>query len=130
MWPTHCVQNTYGAQFHEDLEIDEKDIIIDKGLLERTDSYSGFGSPPEKTGLADRLREKLVTHITCVGLAYDYSVGSTARDGSIEGFTTYLVSDATKSVSSDNAEIMSKSLQEHNVIEIQSSTLLAGQPQF
>ena len=98
MWPTHCVQNSHGAEFSAHLERHEDDVVISKGQLERTDSYSGFGTSPEKTDLADKLRAVGATHIYCVGLAYDYCVGATAADGTKEGFTTFLVSDATKSV--------------------------------
>jgi len=47
MWPTHCVQGTHGAEFHSDCELRENEIVVDKGTLERVDSYSGFGSAPE-----------------------------------------------------------------------------------
>lgn len=56
MWPTHCVQNTNGAKFHPECDLKEGEIVVDKGTLERVDSYSGFGSPPEKTGLLDILK--------------------------------------------------------------------------
>ena len=98
MWPTHCVQESKGAEFHPDLVRAESDILVSKGLLERVDSYSGFGSPPEKTDLSEKLKEKGVTTIYCVGLAYDYCVGSTAEDSAKEGFKTYIVMDATRSV--------------------------------
>ena len=92
MWPTHCVQNSHGAEFHKDLIREETDLIIDKGTLERWDNYSGFGTGGgENTGLADKLKAQGVTHITCVGLAYDYCVGSTAADGAKLGFNVSLV---------------------------------------
>ena len=59
-----------------------------------------------------KLKEKGVTHITVVGLAYDYCVGATARDGAIAGYTTYLVTDATASVAPDSEATMKKCLQE------------------
>ena len=57
--------------------------------------------------LAD-LQSKGVTKLYCVGLAYDYCVGSTAVDGAKNGFKTYLVTDATKSVANPSAEAMDK----------------------
>lgn len=31
MWPDHCVQNTFGAEFHKDIVIKDSDIQILKG---------------------------------------------------------------------------------------------------
>ena len=53
MWPVHCVQNTHGAEFHNDLVRKETDVVISKGFELRWDSYSGFGSTGEKTELCD-----------------------------------------------------------------------------
>lgn len=55
MWPAHCVQESQGAEFHPACSLREGEIVIDKGTLERVDSYSGFGSYPEKTPLLDEL---------------------------------------------------------------------------
>ena len=52
MWPVHCIQGSSGSDFHKDLQIDPKqDMIVSKGQLDRVDSYSGFGTSPEKTDL-------------------------------------------------------------------------------
>ena len=72
MWPTHCVQDTYGSQFPKDLEVVDTDIIVRKGTLERVDSYSGFGTPPEDTGLNKLLHDHKITTVYCVGLVFDY----------------------------------------------------------
>lgn len=42
LWPIHCVQNTWGAQIHENIQINHKDIIIYKGTNSFIDSYSAF----------------------------------------------------------------------------------------
>ena len=31
MWPDHCVKETYGEQFHSELNIQDTDIIVKKG---------------------------------------------------------------------------------------------------
>ena len=59
--------------------------------------------------LAD-LRGKGVTKLFVVGLAYDYCVGATAADGAKNGFKTYLVTDATRSVAPATAETMKERL--------------------
>jgi nicotinamidase/pyrazinamidase len=61
MWPTHCIKGTHGAEFHKELKLNkEKDIIINKGQIDRVDSYSGFGSAPEKTELESVLKKNLI----------------------------------------------------------------------
>ena len=76
------------------------------------------------TLLAD-LQAKGVTKLYVVGLAYDYCVGSTAVDGKKNGFTTYLVTDATKSVAAPSAEAMDKCVQESGVIKITHDQVLS-----
>ena len=124
MWPDHCVQGSDGAKFHPLCQPSDTDIIVDKGTDPRVDSYSGFGSAPEVTTLLADLQAKNVTKLYCVGLAYDYCVGSTAEDGAKNGFTTYLITDATRSVNSASAEAMSKRLQAAGVVEITSDQIL------
>ena len=41
-----------------------------------------------------------------MGLAYDYCVGSTAYDGARNGFKTFVVTDATKSVAKNSEDVM------------------------
>ena len=119
MWPDHCVQGTTGAQFHASCQpTADSDIIVSKGQLPRVDSYSGFGTPPETTTLLGDLQAKGVTKLYVVGLAYDYCVGSTAVDGKKNGFTTYLVTDATRSVAAASAEAMDKRIEEAGVVKI------------
>ena len=55
MWPVHCVQGTKGAEFHEKCPVQDGEVIVDKGTDKTVDSYSGFGTPPEKTILLDEL---------------------------------------------------------------------------
>ena len=115
MWPTHCVQGTHGAEFHPLCELRENEIVVDKGTLERIDSYSGFGSAPEQTTLLATLRDRNIQNVVCVGLAYDYCVGSTACDAAKHGFVTTILQDATKSVAASTAEAMTKRLEEAGV---------------
>ena len=106
MWPTHCVQDSKGAERHERCAMREGEIEISKGMIERVDSYSGFGSHPEVTPLKEELDKRGVTEIYCVGLAYDYCVGSTAEDGAKFGYKTFLVTEATRSVAQASHDVM------------------------
>lgn len=40
-WPVHCVAGTTGASFHDKLNVQPDDIIINKGMGQ-TDGYSGW----------------------------------------------------------------------------------------
>lgn len=61
LWPKHCVQGTYDAEFHPDLNIPSAQLIIRKGFHAHIDSYSAFcGSRPRHNdgfnGLLKRAR--------------------------------------------------------------------------
>src|SRR5258706_8395399 len=64
VWPVHCVQQTYGAEFHPSLIDDERIRIVSKGLGDE-DSYSGF----DGTDLASELRRLGVAEVWVGGLA-------------------------------------------------------------
>ena len=106
MWPDHCVQGSEGAKYHSDLILKDSDLEILKGTVEAVESYSGFGSSLDDTGLDEKLKAAGVTKVYCVGLAFDYCVGSTAEDAAKKGFTTYIVKDLTRSVAQDSAQKM------------------------
>jgi nicotinamidase/pyrazinamidase len=101
----------------------ESDIIIDKGTNERVDSYSGFGTPPEDTGLEAKLKDLGITTIYVVGLGFDYCSGSTAFDGASKGFKTILLVDLTRALADDTTKIMESRLASVGV-EIKKSTEL------
>ncbi|KAJ1485899.1 pyrazinamidase/nicotinamidase PncA [Baffinella frigidus] len=102
MWPRHCVQGTYGADFHPDLEFSPSDYVCDKASspLNAVDSYSGFfdNMKGNETPLRAELRARGVSEVYCVGLAYDFCVGSTAVDAVDCGFVSYMVEDCCRAV--------------------------------
>jgi len=93
-WPVHCVQNTPGANFHPDLDVNERVVVVDKATTTEKDAYSGF----EGTGLADLLRERNVNRVYVCGLATDYCVKATVLDALEAGFETYVIEDAVRGV--------------------------------
>jgi len=101
IWPVHCVGETWGSEFHPDLNADGEEI---KKGTSGEDGYSGFSvRDPEtgtesSTGLKSLLRDKGVTDVVVVGLATDYCVKETALDGTRLGFTTTLLADGVRSV--------------------------------
>lgn len=123
MWPTHCVQGSPGAEYHQEVVRKETDIEVLKGQMKMVESYSGFGGDGEETGLEAVLKEKGVTKVYACGLAYDYCVGSTAESAAQAGFETYIIMDATRSVAPESAAKMKVRLDAANVKEIESTNI-------
>ncbi|KAJ7210595.1 Isochorismatase-like protein [Mycena rebaudengoi] len=103
LWPVHCVQGTPGAQLVPDLETARLDRVFEKGQDKRVEMYSAFADPFENPRVAQSdlqayLKEKRVSRIYVVGLALDYCVKATAEHAVKEGYTTFIIEDATKAV--------------------------------
>ena len=83
-WPVHCVQNTWGAALHPDLDV--RGEVVRKGE-NGEDGYSGFTMQDPVSGqtlptrLEALLRERDAERLVVVGLATDYCVRATALDG-------------------------------------------------
>ena len=99
-WPDHCVQNSTGAQFVEQLSDKAQENAFRKGTNREIDSYSGFfdNDHRQATGLGDFLKSKSVSEVFVMGLATDYCVKFTALDAVKLGFETKLVLDGCRGV--------------------------------
>lgn len=101
IWPVHCVQGTWGAEFHPDLEV--KGEVIRKGTSGE-DGYSGFtvrdpqSGAQEGTDLEPLLRKHGIEHVVIVGLATDYCVKETALDARRLRFDTTILLDGVRGV--------------------------------
>lgn len=83
MWPDHCVEGTYGANFHPDLVIDPSDVLTSTGHDPHSVVHSAFGREHRQgsTSLLERLlRERGVTELFLAGLSTDYGILYTALD--------------------------------------------------
>ncbi len=100
MWPDHCVQGSFGAEFHKDLNLEKVTHIVQKGKNPEVDSYSGFQDNNQlvKTDLEDYLKFKDIELVEIVGLALDYCVKYTCIDAANAGFITCLHYKGTKAV--------------------------------
>ena len=100
LWPAHCVQNSAGASFHSGLDVAAIDHVVRKGTDRRIDSYSAFfdNRHLKSTGLEDFLRARDVSAVTICGLATDYCVTYTARDGRELGLEVTVVEDGCRAV--------------------------------
>jgi nicotinamidase/pyrazinamidase len=100
-WPVHCVRETWGAEFHPDLEV-VGDIVYKATGPE--DGYSGFSvthlptGERRETGLEQFLRNHRVDHVVIAGLATDYCVKDTALDAVRKGFDAEVITEATRPV--------------------------------
>lgn len=100
LWPEHCVQDCWGAQFPSNLSLKKVAAIFRKGMNPDIDSYSGFydNARLSNTGLDGYLKSKNITAIDICGLAADYCVYFTALDALALGFDTTILLDATKAI--------------------------------
>lgn len=103
LWPDHCVADTAGAKLIPELEQQRLTHLIFKGQDKRVECYSAFGPPfrnPAMAGsdLDSGLKQKSVTEVWVVGLAYDYCVKHTALDAAELGYETYVLEGATAAV--------------------------------
>lgn len=107
LWPVHCVQNTFGAQFHPDLQLHFITTVIQKGIDQMIDSYSAFydNAHVKNTGLADYLRKKNISVLYVMGLATDYCVKYSCLDAITEGFTVHLIQDGCRGVNLQKHDI-------------------------
>jgi len=100
LWPIHCVQDSFGAMFVNELNMNEVGKIFQKGIDPEIDSYSGFfdNGKRKATGMGDYLKAQGATTVYVLGLATDYCVKFTALDALDLGFETYLIVDACRGV--------------------------------
>ncbi len=100
MWPVHCVQGSFGADFHRDLDLRQVDLIIRKGNDLSIDSYSTFMENDKKTltGLHSYLQGFAIQDLYFCGLATDYCVYYSAVDAKNMGFNVSIILDACRGV--------------------------------
>jgi nicotinamidase/pyrazinamidase len=100
LWPIHCVQESFGAEFVKELDASKITKVFVKGTDPEIDSYSGFfdNGHRKSTGLGEYLKEQGVTELYVLGLATDYCVKFTVLDGLELGFKVNLIEDACRGV--------------------------------
>ncbi len=128
LWPIHCVQESFGAEFHPDLDLSKINKIFPKGTDPEIDSYSGFfdNGHRKATGLGDFLKKKSISDVYVLGLATDYCVKFTAIDALDLGFKTTLIEDACRGVNLQEGDVEKAigDMKEKGIQIIQSSELL------
>ena len=133
VWPDHCVQGTWGAELHSQLDDCGIDMIIRKGMNIDVDSYSALfdNDVLEYTPLVNYLNslnmKEIVTHdIYVCGIATDVCVLNTIEDllkCYSEDFNIHLIADASAATSKENQvriieELKSTTVKLFNVSEV------------
>jgi nicotinamidase/pyrazinamidase len=93
-WPAHCVQGSWGAQFHTDLRLPPGSLVISKATNLNREAYSAF----EGTTMDERLQELGAQTLYITGLATDYCVRNTVLDGLKRGFRIIVLTDAIRGI--------------------------------
>ena len=94
VWPVHCVQGSWGAQFHADLHIPNGSLIISGATHPQKEAYSSF----DGTSLNDHLEDMRAKTLFITGLATDYCVKHTALDARKLGYNVLVLEDAIRGV--------------------------------
>ncbi len=129
LWPIHCVQHSFGAEFVKTLHIDKINKVFPKGTNPEIDSYSGFFDNGHRgeTGLSSFLSKQNVKQVYVLGLATDYCVKFTALDAVGLGFEVFLIVDACRGVNlqADDVANAIEEMREKGVKIINSSDILS-----
>lgn len=94
LWPAHCIEGSFGAQFFRDLQLPGNSIIISKATNADKDAYSGF----DGTILDNKLKDLSIKRLFVGGLATDYCVKATILDALYLNYTTFFLSDTSRAV--------------------------------
>lgn len=127
LWPDHCVQGTFGAEFHAALQVPHAELVLRKGYDRAIDSYSAFYENDHltPTGLAGYLRERGLTRVFIAGLAFDFCVRYSAEDACRVGLGAVIVEDACRGIDVDGSVADTRrSLSELDVRSLTSDLIL------
>ena len=103
IWPVHCVRETWGAEWHPDLDVDPEAQVIRKGTGGE-DGYSVFSVRDPQTGAVESteleriLLDGGIEAVVILGLATDYCVKETGLDAVRKGFHPTVLLDGIRAV--------------------------------
>lgn len=94
IWPPHCVAESPGAAFADDLDVPASAVIVSKATGAPDEAYSAF----DGTDLGRTLAGQGVNRVFVGGLATDYCVKATVEDALRDGLSVLVITDAVRSV--------------------------------
>lgn len=98
-WPTHCVQNTPGAEFHDDLLIPENVHIVNAGIESDKLGYSAY----EDTKMAQLITQPDISTVFVTGIALEYCVRAACLDTIKLGKQVVAIELLIRSISNDKS---------------------------
>jgi nicotinamidase/pyrazinamidase len=95
----HCVEGTWGAEIHPSLVkvYQNLDLVLSKGTDPNVISFAVSTSPMFLYHIGE-MRRKKIERVFVDGFAFTHCVGESAIVYADQGFETYIVRDATRSV--------------------------------
>jgi nicotinamidase/pyrazinamidase len=124
-WPVHCVRETEGSEFHNELMKRKFTHIFDKGTRNNDDGYSAFEAT--NTNLDDYLKEHGVDELYLAGLTTEYCIKNTALDSIRNGYKTFVFKDAIAPVDANpgDEEAAIEEMQDAGVVMLSTKTVLS-----
>lgn len=95
-WPVHCVANSEGAAFPDELEQSKIKTVVLKGTRNSDDGYSAFEAT--NIPLNNYLQENKVNELYICGLTTEYCVKNTVLDALNANYKTFVFRDAVAAV--------------------------------
>ncbi|KAI6176348.1 Isochorismatase-like domain and EF-hand domain and EF-hand domain pair-containing protein [Aphelenchoides bicaudatus] len=125
LYPSHCVEGSWGSELHAELTQVEGAKFVRKGTEVCVDAYSGFAdnNGKIKSELENLLRSEGINTVFICGLALDICVASTARDASKLKFLTCVIKDCCKGLSEEQIKRTCHELRGRNVPYIESAQM-------
>jgi len=111
-WPEHCVQDSEGAEFHDNLKLPAQAVIVSKGEHLDADQYSAFGTKE----LQPILEEHHISRLWVGGVALDVCVKATVLDAVSLGFEVHLITAGTAPVNEEDGRRALAEMQSAGVI--------------
>lgn len=100
LWPDHCIQGSFGAEFPASLRTEKFAHVVYKGTHASIDSYSCFydNGWRQSTDCESFLKDHAVKELYFAGIATDYCVKFSVLDALKLGFKVHLIQDACRAV--------------------------------
>lgn len=105
-WPVHCVQNSIGSEFHNNLYLSKNAKIVNKANNASEECYSAISGRLTNTNevLYFHLKSNSVQDIYFCGFAIDYCVYESAKEALKNGFVVHIVLAACRGINQDKCK--------------------------